>query len=414
MTTWLFITKNNCCVKQPKQLKVESRPSIHKKCNDQQKRKSKSNIPIYVRYEKEINSDDDMIISNDNTNDTENDININMISEKDFILNHFHKGQRFLLFQFIIPFCDKYSAVDFLECFQKYCKLLTPSNSKNHKHLLKFWKCLYERIPTHERKIWSIKFRSKRSRNRKTNRTRQVKKYNAKVNDYKYWKSAVVGCEYDRPEIFTVKYKNNKLTFWAKQYNLHSQNINKNYIIVVFPFRDIHAEYLTTIYYTCSFYRMFYMNWYAIAQDYQLKRDQIIDGNYQHGFKNINVLPLMENFDICERGINGNVQFWEYHKYYCYLLEIDCIDGNNGNNGNNLDDGFEFKQCRLLTDDGAQIKGLLLNKLVNIKELEMKFEECEMVFKMRMLVYKMQMYRGDYHDYPDTKWIVVELVSIEG
>ncbi len=93
MTTWAQVIKTDI-IKQTQPLKIQNK-AFNIKLNDKTKSIHKSNIPTYVRFEKEIASDDDMIIHhNINDTNTMNDIYLFVIPNKQFIFNHFHKGKR--------------------------------------------------------------------------------------------------------------------------------------------------------------------------------------------------------------------------------------------------------------------------------------------------------------------------------
>ena len=70
----------------------------------------KQNIPDYVRYEKELNSDDDMFIYG----------NIEEETNYQFVLNDFNPTYSATLFKLMLPFLDTEDAIDFLQCCNQY------------------------------------------------------------------------------------------------------------------------------------------------------------------------------------------------------------------------------------------------------------------------------------------------------
>ena len=158
---------------------------------------NKPTIPDYVRYEKELNSDDDMIIYG-NIEEEKGKSPIETNSQ--FVLNNFNSSENTILFKFLLPFLDTEDAISWLQCCNKYSNIFTAKNE-----LLYFWKFIYQRK-------WG-KLKMMTTRKSKIPKAKQAEEFKNNIQDYKYWQQV---SEYRLGKQWTIQYDHEygKLTFW--------------------------------------------------------------------------------------------------------------------------------------------------------------------------------------------------------
>ena len=177
----------------------------------------KSNIPDYVRYERELNSDDDMIIYGNTEEKSEENIG----NALEFVLNYFNASECEILFKFVLKYLVIEDAIDFMHCCHKYSIIMNTDNE-----LLYFWKCIYERK-------WG-KITMTKTRKSKMLQSQRLQEFNKNITDYKYWQEI---CQRRLEKEWTVKYDEeyNQLSFWRKgnKDNLCDEILRGNHYMII-------------------------------------------------------------------------------------------------------------------------------------------------------------------------------------
>eukprot|EP01084_Bolivina_argentea_P251322 421478_1 len=350
-----------------------SKSSNNKQKNDK--------IPVYIRYEKQISSDDDMIIFG-NTDTPTKEQQIHIIPDKDFILNHLQNTEKKLLFQLMIPYLTAEDSINLMRSCRKYGKVFRDETEQNNS-LLRLWKYLYHRD------FGKIKFQKKR---RNKSREEQIQKHKEKLKNYKYWKEQYA---IQSKKQFCIQCVNSKLAFWQTEKSCSIRDIHENDMIIInvrkckpkdllqvnnilssnwFDIEDKEKELMHEMY-----------DWRLGRGWYHKKRIQIND---EYGFRNLNIDLMMDNIDISEKVIKGYVYPVRYVKLKCDLVEIMGMDGKWNDSY-----GREIRKCTLLesgNNDGQLIEGLIVNRIVSVNELKFKMLECvQKRCKLSVVVYGM-------------------------
>ena len=352
---------------------------------------AKSNIPDYVRYAKEPNSDDDIIIFSTS----------NPTKYKRFIFNDFNGSEQMFVFKLTLSYLEQDDCIDFFKFCQKYGKIL-----KNDAELLYFWKFICLR----ESDIQQLQKEPSYSIN--------------KINDYKDWKSRY---ENWRKQQVTIKYnpKYGHLTFYKEDRWFY---VYKRTMIIVskhechYPYHHpLDPEYLATsnwydvedddpemkVYVNCRTRGQFRTLRQSVRNpgesvaDYIFSKGVIVQ-DYMHprywfpkyrfarrgggctGVMNLDVDLMMENLFISKRGVKRyHIYSISYEKCEAYCMEIFPLDGTKGDND-------KKRRCKLVNSDDGEFEGCVLQDIVSANELKSRMDTKQSTgHKLKIVYYKM-------------------------
>eukprot|EP01083_Nonionella_stella_P307043 1077659_1 len=345
-------------------------------------------IPLSVRYEKELASDDDMILTNGNNSDNaeQQTVPFQLISDAECVLNHFNAAQIGLFLQFIVEYLPLTHAINLMKCCTKY----TTSFGHVEDALLIVYKQLYHRD------FGAIKFKYNKKSN--TNRSEQKEKFRFKLGKHSFWESQYeykTSPNYKCPHWYIAGYANT-ITILCKEYeSTDIRDIGVNDLIIVTKHRCNQYNVLDI----ANFKRS---NWYKVVKRHRRGYHYLPANDTEHqyyGYKNLRVRTITNNMSIQYnyrwsrllpiRFDVGYVFPMRYIEREFYLKSMKPMDAEDK-------ECAKYKRNCVLkpneTDamvDETEVEGIVFDQIVNINELEMEMRAKWMRNKtyLRVAVY---------------------------
>eukprot|EP01084_Bolivina_argentea_P257508 433860_1 len=373
-------------------------------------RRTQSNIPLRVRYEKELASDDDMIITNAEYESNESQMNNNtpkftLISDEEFILNHYTPTDNILLIQCIIQFLPLQNALTLMKCCNAYTNIF----ENNDNSLLLVYKQLYHRD------FGTLKFKYHKSSN--VPKTKQLLNFKQNLQKYSFWKKQYKNkitpdftwmhswyiCETERHG-YNIDSNSFLLSILCNDYDKNDIRMLSNNDMIIVTKHKVHPFQLLDI----KHFRK--SNWYLKnprltwgirrggPNRYWLPANSI--EHYYYGYKYLEIKNIVRNIDINHEFYDGLYTYLSFSIGYVFVVRY--IEREYELKDIRKIDGMDSECCKQkrkcilkatqseenLMMDEVEVEGVVFNDIMNIKDLEINVGQAKIRRQyVRVVVY---------------------------